>query len=83
MRFQKPALSIGDQLARWKRRGLEVTHESEAEHYIRFIGRADGALETVPFRAVTVFCDENIGSARCVIRTWKRSAVIFENYSHD
>lgn len=37
-RFNKPALSIPDLLEKWKSRGLEISHEPEAQLYLRFIG---------------------------------------------
>ena len=37
LKFEKPSLSISDQIALLKRRGLIVGDEKSAEHYLRFI----------------------------------------------
>ncbi|MFU8894518.1 MAG: Abi family protein [Luteolibacter sp.] len=38
MRFQKPALPLPALIQRWEDRGLGILDQSEAEHYLRFIG---------------------------------------------
>lgn len=38
MKFDKPALSIHDQISLLKSRGLEIQNPDEAAHYLRFIG---------------------------------------------
>ncbi len=38
MKFAKPALTIGQQVAKLQSRGLHVPNLAEAEHYLRYIG---------------------------------------------
>jgi abortive infection bacteriophage resistance protein len=38
MKFEKPALTVDQQVALWKSRGLQIEDEEEARHYLRFIG---------------------------------------------
>jgi abortive infection bacteriophage resistance protein len=37
-KFTKPALSVAEQIALLRRRGLKISNEAEAEHYLNFIG---------------------------------------------
>ncbi len=38
MKFEKPAISIPDQIALMKSRGLRIDDEGEAAHYLKFVG---------------------------------------------
>jgi len=38
MKFDKPALSLDDQVALLKRRGLNIGDEAEVKHYLKYIG---------------------------------------------
>jgi abortive infection bacteriophage resistance protein len=38
MKFSKPALSVAAQIGLLKKRGLQITDENEAAHYLSFIG---------------------------------------------
>lgn len=65
MRFNKPALSLSDQIAKLQSRGLAIDDPAAAMHYLRFIGYyrlsayalafQDCAQAGKPFRAGTTF----------------------------
>lgn len=65
MKYPKPALSIPDQIAKLKKRGLQFVDEKTAEHHLRYIGYyrlsayalffQDAKLAGKPFRPNTTF----------------------------
>jgi len=50
MKFTKPALSIPDQLAKLKARGLIVADDNYAEHYLRYVDYYRLSAYTLPFQ---------------------------------
>lgn len=49
MRYDKPALSIADQTARLKQRGLQFTDETRVQHYLTYIGYYRLSAYWLPF----------------------------------
>ena len=50
MKFTKPPLTLPQQLAKWQTRGLVVSGEAKALHYLRFIGYYRFSAYTLPFQ---------------------------------
>lgn len=67
VKFEKPSLSISEQVSKLESRGLNVQNRSEAEHYLQFIGYyrlsaytlffQDGGDPAKPFRKGVEFRD--------------------------
>lgn len=54
MRYDKPALSIADQAARLKQRGLQFTDDARVQHYLTHIGYYRLSAYWLPFEQATV-----------------------------
>jgi abortive infection bacteriophage resistance protein len=53
VKFQKPPLSIPQQIHKWKSRGLDASDATRAEHYLAFIGYYRFSGYAYPFQDLT------------------------------